>query len=65
MHSIHELGDLVAVRLTWTGTVAQDAGPFGAGQELTAHIAQFVRVDGGLITEIETYDCYEPFQVEK
>ena len=58
---IKELDDTVAVRLTWRGTVTQASGPFAAGQELTAHIAQFVRVDGGLITEIETYDCYEPF----
>lgn len=61
VHWARELDDTVAVRLTWRGTVARDAGPFRAGQELTAHIAQFVRVRDGLITEIETYDCYEPF----
>lgn len=58
---IQEVGDTVAVRLTWRAVVAQDAGPFHQGQELVAHIAQFVRVRDGLIAEIETFDCYEPF----
>ncbi len=53
--------DTAIVRLTWTGTVAVDAGPFRTGQELTAHIAQFVTSRGGRISRIETYDCYEPF----
>lgn len=53
--------DTVTSRLTWTGVVGRDAGPFVAGQSLTAHIAQFVRVRDGRIAEIETYDCYEPF----
>ena len=53
--------DTAIVRLTWTGTVAVDAGPFHAGQVLTAHIAQFVTAREGRISGIETYDCYEPF----
>lgn len=60
IRSLVEQGDQVFARLLWTGVVARDAGPFTAGQVLTAHIAQFIRVDGGLIAEIETYDCYEP-----
>ncbi|WP_028656175.1 nuclear transport factor 2 family protein [Nocardioides sp. J54] len=60
VRSVLEVGDLVVTRLTWTGTVAVDAGPFHAGQQLTAHIAQFVRVVDGRVAEIETYDCYEP-----
>jgi len=59
--SIVDLDGLVIARLTWTGVVAHDAGPFRAGQSLTAHIAQFVRVRDGRIAEIETYDCHEPF----
>jgi ketosteroid isomerase-like protein len=43
------------------GIAASDAGPFRAGQELTAYIAQFVMVRDRRIVEIETYDCYEPF----
>ena len=55
------LVDTAIVRLTWTGTVAANVGPFRAGQELTAHIAQFVTTRDDRISRIETYDCYEPF----
>jgi hypothetical protein len=61
VHSAEAVGDMAIVRLTWTGVIATDAGPFRAGQELIAHIAQFVRTDGQRIVSIETYDCYEPF----
>ena len=56
-----ELGDTAVVRLTWTGVVAADAGPFTAGQTLVAHIAQVVRTRDGKVASIATYDCYEPF----
>jgi ketosteroid isomerase-like protein len=56
-----EADDLVIVRLSWTGVVAEDAGPFRAGQALSADIAQFVRVRDGRVAEIESYDCYQPF----
>lgn len=59
--SAQAVDDTAIVRLTWTGTVARDAGPFTAGQVLTAHIAQFVTARDGRICRIETYDCYEPF----
>lgn len=56
-----EVGDLAILRLRWTGVIAQDAGPFTAGQEFVAHIAQFVTTRDGKVAAIETYDCYEPF----
>jgi ketosteroid isomerase-like protein len=59
-HSV-EHGDTAIVRLTWTGTVRTDVGVFRAGQQLTAHIAQFVTVRDGRISALATYDCYEPF----
>lgn len=61
VRDIVESGDLAILRLTWTGTIARDIGPFRAGQQLTAHIAQFVRTRDGRVASIETYDCYEPF----
>jgi ketosteroid isomerase-like protein len=61
VHDAREIGDLAILRLTWTGVVAADVGPFAAGQEITAHIAQFVETRDGQIAKIETYDCYEPF----
>ncbi len=56
-----EVGDLAVLRVRWVGVVARDVGLFRAGQELVAHIAQFVRVRDGRVASIETYDCYEPF----
>jgi ketosteroid isomerase-like protein len=61
VHQAVETDDEVVLRLTWTGHVRNAVGPFAAGQELRAHIVQFIRVHEGRIREIETYDCYEPF----
>ena len=65
---VHDLvvdGDQVAVRSTWRGTVANDAGPLKAGTTLTAHMAGFLTVRDGLIARHETYDCYEPFDTSR
>jgi ketosteroid isomerase-like protein len=62
VHSVLALGDVVAVRLTWSGVLARDAGSLRAGQSLVAHVAQFVQVREDRIASIETYDCYEPFE---
>lgn len=61
VHEVVESADVAAFRITWTGVIAADVGPFRAGQVLTAHIAQFVTVAEGRIASIHTYDCYEPF----
>jgi ketosteroid isomerase-like protein len=60
LHSALEQGSLAVLRLTWTGEIARDVGPFRQGQRLTAHIAQFIETRDGRIARIETYDCYEP-----
>lgn len=54
VHSKVRSGDTTIVRLTWTGVLR-------TGEQLVAHIAQFVDTRDGLISSIETYDCYEPF----
>ena len=56
-----EHGDTAIMRVTWTAEIAQNIGPFRAGQQLTAHLAQFVTCREGRIARLETYDCYEPF----
>ncbi|MGW7531145.1 nuclear transport factor 2 family protein [Amycolatopsis sp. NPDC054798] len=58
------VGNTAILRLTWSGVIARDAGPFRRGDELVAHIAQFVETADGLITSIETFDCYEPFDIQ-
>lgn len=62
VHQAVENGNEVVLRLTWTGEIGVDAGRFAAGQQLRAHIVQFIRTHEGRIREIETYDCYEPFE---
>ena len=60
VHEVIESGDTIAARTTWRGTMAIDAGPLKAGQELVAHIATFTQVRDGRIFRHATYDCYEP-----
>lgn len=61
VRSAIEHGNTAILRLTWTGVIAHDAGPFRAGQTLTAQIAQFIETRDGRVASIETFDCYEPF----
>ncbi len=62
VHSLIEAGSLVIVRATWKATIGQSVGGLTQGQELVAHLAQFIEVRDGRVASIETYDCYEPFQ---
>jgi ketosteroid isomerase-like protein len=61
VHEVLVSGSRAAVRATWRGTVAGDAGPFRAGAELVAYIAGWLTVEDGRVREHETFDCYEPF----
>lgn len=61
VHDVLVVGERVAVRSTWRGTVGIDAGPLKPGDELVAHMGGFLTVRDGLIAEHQTYDCYEPF----
>jgi ketosteroid isomerase-like protein len=61
VHHEQESGNLAICRLTWTGVIRRDVGPFREGQVLKAHIAQFIETREGRIASIETFDCYEPF----
>jgi ketosteroid isomerase-like protein len=62
VHQVVEHGLEVVLRVTWTGCVRSAVGPFHAGQVLRAHMVQFVRTRQSRIHQIETYDCYEPFE---
>jgi ketosteroid isomerase-like protein len=61
VHEVLTSGDRAAVRATWSGTVAVDAGPFEAGVRLRAEVAAYLTVRGGKVVRHETFDCYEPF----
>jgi ketosteroid isomerase-like protein len=54
-------GDRVALEVVWTGTVAADAGPFRAGQELRARFAVFLDFRDGRIARMCNYDCFDPW----
>jgi ketosteroid isomerase-like protein len=64
VHEVVSSGPRAAVRATWRGVVAADAGPLRAGERLVAHVAALLTVRGGVVVEHETFDCYEPFPPE-
>jgi ketosteroid isomerase-like protein len=61
VHDVLVMGERVATRSTWRGTVGIEAGSLKPGDELVAHMAGFITVRDGMIAEHQTYDCYEPF----
>jgi len=65
VHEVLVAGQRAAVRATWHGRLAMTVGPLQQGAELTAHVASLVYVEDGLIREHETFDCYEPFTLER
>lgn len=62
VHEILVVGNRAAVRATWRGTIGIDAGPLTTGTKLLAHVASFLTVDDGKVTEQETFDCYDPWE---
>ena len=60
VHHVVEQGDHAAVQLTWTATMAVDAGPIPAGTALVSHVAAFYDFRDGLVLRQSSYDCYEP-----
>src|ERR1700750_3215577 len=56
IHSALEVGDTIAARATWRGTVA------ATGLQLTAHIASFTQVRDRCVYRHATYDFYEPLR---
>ena len=59
VHHVVEQDEHVAVELTWTATLAMDAGGIPAGTPLVAHVAAFYVFRDGLVLRQCSYDCYE------
>ncbi|SEU25919.1 nuclear transport factor 2 family protein [Paenibacillus sp. NFR01] len=56
-----EAGDTLIAEVIWTATVAVDAGPFKAGQELKAYFCCVFEFKDGLIHRQRNYDCFDRF----
>src|SRR4030095_13866465 len=54
-------GEQVALEVVWTATIRQAAGPFAAGQTLSARFAIFMEFRDGLIVRQRNYDCFDPW----
>jgi hypothetical protein len=61
VHEVIVSGQRAAVRATWRGTVARDAGRFSSGDELEAEVAGFLILREGRVLAQETFDCYMRF----
>ena len=58
---IHETDESLIAEVDWTAIVAADAGPFRAGQALTAYICAVFDFKDGKIYRQRNYDCFERF----
>jgi ketosteroid isomerase-like protein len=54
-------GDLVALEVQWTGTLAIPLGAQPAGGEMRARFGLFMQLRGGKIAAQRNYDCFYPF----
>jgi hypothetical protein len=52
-------GDLVVLRMRWSGELAIDTGAWQRGTRLSAWCVGHYRLERGLIAEIEQHDCYD------
>src|SRR5262245_27183898 len=51
--------DTVVTRMSWSGELAVDAGPWPARTRMTAWSVGHYRLAAGRIVHIEQHDCYE------
>jgi ketosteroid isomerase-like protein len=56
-----EAGDMVALEVQWTGTVAIPLGSLPAGGQMRARFAVFLEFRGEKIARQRNYDCFEPW----
>jgi len=54
-------GDLVALEVLWTGTLAVAFGSLPEGGQMRAHFAVFLEFRNGKIVAQHNYDCCEPW----
>jgi ketosteroid isomerase-like protein len=54
-------GNIVALEVLWTGTLAVPFGALSAGQEIRAHSAMFMEFRDSKIVAQRNYDCFDPW----
>lgn len=54
-------GDLVALEVEWTGTLAVPLGSLAAGGQMEARFGVFLTFRDGLIIRQHNYDCFDPW----
>lgn len=54
-------GDIVALEVLWTGTLAIPFGTLAAGSKMRCHSAMFLEFRNGKIVAQRNYDCFEPW----
>jgi ketosteroid isomerase-like protein len=54
-------GDLVALEVRWTGTLAVPFEALPAGGQMHARFAVFLEFRGGKIVRQRNYDCFDPW----
>ena len=54
-------GNLVALEVLWTGTLAISFGTLTAGSQMRCHSAIFLEFREGKISSQRNYDCFDPW----
>lgn len=61
VHNVIEQGNMVALEILWTGTLAIPVGSLAVGDKMRAHFAVFIELRDGKIVAQRNYDCFEPW----
>jgi len=54
-------GNIVALEVLWTGTLAISFGSLSAGSQMRCHSAMFLEFRDAKIVAQRNYDCFEPW----
>jgi len=54
-------GNVVALEVLWTGTLAIPFGTLAAGDNMRCHSAMFLEFRDGKIAAQRNYDCFDPW----
>jgi ketosteroid isomerase-like protein len=54
-------GNIVALEVLWTGTLAIPFGTLAAGSNMSTHSAFFIEFRDGKIAAQRNYDCFDPW----